>query len=344
MPELFPDLSQPAGWLPLAFMVIMGLSILAYVILDGYDLGVGILFPFASDDDKDRMIASIGPFWDANETWLVLGVGVLLVAFPPAHGIVLGELYLPVAAMLIGLILRGVAFDFRVKARADHKDAWNRAFFAGSLMTALAQGYMLGKVVTGFDDSGWNIVFSMLIGISLASGYVMLGSAWLIIKTTDSLQRKAIRWCMRSMSLLAIGIVAVSFATPFVSERIFDKWFGIQNILLLWPLPVMTTVLFLVAYRTLRRLPVRLDRENDYGDWVPFAVTVGIFMLAFHGLAYSLFPYIVLDRMTIWEAAAAPESLMVIFVGAMVVLPIIIAYSVFAYRVFSGKATTLEYY
>ncbi|MEO1201469.1 MAG: cytochrome d ubiquinol oxidase subunit II [Pseudomonadota bacterium] len=344
MPEIIPDLSQPAGWLPLAFMVVMGLSILAYVILDGFDLGVGMLFPFASDDDKDRMISSIGPFWDANETWLVLGIGILLVAFPSAHGLVLGELYLPVTAMLIGLILRGVAFDFRVKARADHKDAWNRTFFAGSLMTALAQGYMLGRVVTGFAEGAWNGLFASLIAVSLTSGYVLLGATWLIIKSTDGLQRLAVTWAIRSMLLLGIGVAAVSVATPLISERIFEKWFGLENVLMLWPIPAMTLVLFLVAYRSLKRLPVRLDQGNDYGDWVPFASTVGIFMLAFHGLAYSLFPYIVLDRMTIWDAASAPESLMIIFAGAMVVLPVIVAYSVFAYRIFGGKATKLEYY
>ena len=338
------NLAEPAGWLPLAFMAVMGLSILAYVILDGYDLGVGILLPLVGDEDKDRMIASIGPFWDANETWLVLGVGILLVAFPPAHGIVLGELYLPVAAMLFGLIMRGVAFDFRVKAQADHKEAWNRVFFCGSLLTALAQGYMLGRVVTGFADGGWNTLFALLIGVSLASGYMLLGATWLVIKTEANLQRRAIGWAKRSMALLAVGIASVSMATPLISERIFEKWFGLENLLMLWPIPAMTAVLFFVAYRSLKRLPVRLDQDNDYGDWVPFGTTVGIFMLAFHGLAYSMFPYIVLDRMTIWEAAAAPESLMIIFVGAMVVLPIIIAYSVFAYRVFGGKVTKLEYY
>ncbi len=344
MLDTLPNLAEPAGWLPLAFMVVMGLAILAYVILDGYDLGVGMLFPLAGDDDKDRMIASIGPFWDANETWLVLGVGILLVAFPAAHGLVLGELYLPVTAMLMGLILRGVAFDFRVKARADHQQAWNRAFFAGSLLTALAQGYMLGRLVTGFSDGAGNTLFAALIGVSLASGYVALGATWLIIKTSNGLQRAAVRWAVRSLLLLGVGVAAVSIATPLISERLFDKWFGLENVLMLWPIPAMTLVLFLVAYRSLKRLPHRLDRGNDYGDWVPFGATVGIFMLAFHGLAYSLFPYLVLDRLTIWEAAAAPESLMIVFVGAMIVLPVIVAYSVFAYRVFAGKATSLEYY
>jgi cytochrome d ubiquinol oxidase subunit II len=344
MPEQIPDLATSAGWLPLAFMAVMGLAILAYVILDGFDLGIGILLQLGDDGEKDTMIASIGPFWDANETWLVLGIGILLVAFPTAHGIVLGELYLPVTLMLIGLSLRGVAFDFRVKAAARYKQAWDRAFFGGSLLAALSQGFMLGRYVTGFTDDGWSYAFAVLIGLCLASGYMLLGSAWLIIKTEDVLQRRAIDWAKRSVFLLALGVAAVSLATPLVSRQIFEKWFGLENLIVLWPIPIITVAMFLVAYRSLVRLPVRLDQDNDYGDWVPFGSTVAIFVLAFHGLAYSLFPYVVMDRLTIWDAAAAPESLMVIFIGAIIVLPVIIGYSIFAYRIFSGKASELSYY
>ncbi len=343
MPEPFPDLTTPAGWLPLAFMLVMGLAILAYVILDGFDLGVGLLLQFGTDEQKDTMIASIGPFWDANETWLVLGVGILLVAFPYAHGIILGALYLPVALMLIGLTMRGVAFDFRVKAKAEHKAAWNMTFFVGSLIASLTQGYMLGRLVTGFVDNSFSFLFASLIALGMAAGYALLGATWLIIKTSDELQLRAVAWAKRSVVLLAIGIGAVSLATPIVSERVFDKWFSLENLIVLWPIPAMTLVTFFIAYRSLVRLPVRLQQGNQYGDWVPFASTVGIFMLAFHGLAYSLFPYLVMDEMTIWEAAAAPKSLMFIFVGAVIVLPVIVGYSIFAYRVFRGKATDLRY-
>ena len=236
------------------------------------------------------MIASIGPFWDANETWLVLGIGILLVAFPAAHGIVLGELYLPVALMLIGLSMRGVAFDFRVKAAAKYKEAWNRTFFAGSLLTSLSQGYMLGRYVTGFADTGWSYAFAGLIGLCLASGYMVLGSTWLIIKAERTLQRRAIAWARRSLFLLAIGVAAVSLATPLVSERIFEKWFGLQNMIVLWPIPAITMALFVIAYRSLLRLPFRQDQDNDYGERHPFGITDPIFLLAIHGLAYSLFP------------------------------------------------------
>ncbi len=344
MADLIPDLGAAAGWLPLVFMIVMGLAILAYVVLDGYDLGVGLLIALATDAEKDTMIASIGPFWDANETWLVLGVGILLVAFPYAHGMVLGALYLPVAVMLIGLTLRGVAFDFRVKAQAHHKVLWNRAFVAGSLLAALAQGYMLGRLVTGFDDDGWSRAFAALIAVCLASGYAMLGATWLVLKTDGGLQRRAIAWARRSVLLLALGVAAVSAATPLVSREIFEKWFGLQNLIVLWPIPVMTGVFFFIAYRALRRLPLRLDNDNNYGDWVPFATTIGIFGMAFHGLAYSLFPYIVLNRMTIWEAAAAPESLMFILVGTLLVLPVNVGYTIYAYRVFRGKTRELTYY
>ena len=177
------------------------------------------------------MIASIGPFWDANETWLVLGVGILLVAFPMAHGTILTALYLPVSVMLIGLTLRGVAFDFRVKAAAKHKRTWNRAFFAGSFMAAMAQGYMLGQVVLGFQSSMLAIVFSIAIGLGLVAGYMLLGGAWLTAKTSGELQRKAIRWARNSVVLTAIGVAAVSIATPLLSETIFNKWFSIENVL-----------------------------------------------------------------------------------------------------------------
>ncbi len=336
-------LQAPGGWLPLAFLAIMGFAMLAYVILDGYDLGVGTLLGAAADDDKDTMVASIGPFWDANETWLVLGVGILLVAFPPAHGLILGALYLPVALMLVGLTLRGVAFDFRTKVGAERKALWNRAFNAGSVLASLAQGYMLGRWVTGFRDDGWATLFSALIAVCLLGTYVLLGAAWLVMKTEGALQLAAVRWARVSLGLTAAGVVAISAATPLVSPAIFDRWFTLPYVVLLAPLPLATLLLFFIVERSLRRLPTRLALGNAYGDWVPFAGAVGIVMLAFYGLAYSLFPWLVVERMTIWQAASSTESLWIIFVGACVVLPVIMGYTVFSYLVFRGKATALQY-
>ena len=344
MLDLIPDLTQPAGWLPLVFALVMALAMLAYVILDGYDLGVGVLLRRADDEaQKDSMIASIGPFWDANETWLVLGVGVLLVAFPMAHGVILGSLYLPVALMLMALTLRGVAFDFRVKAHAQHKPLWDRAFYTGSLLAGWSQGFMLGGLITGFKADLWSQLFSALIGLCLVAAYCLLGAGWLIMKTEGVLQLKAVHWARASLWLTAAGVLAISLATPWVSQRIFEKWFSFPNLVMLLPIPLMTVVLFGIMARSLKRMPTRLAQNNEYGAAVPFACTVGVFLLAFYGLAYSLFPWLVVDRITLWQAASAPEALQVIFYGVVIVLPVIIGYTVFAYRVFWGKSTALRY-
>jgi cytochrome d ubiquinol oxidase subunit II len=344
MSEFGIDLMRPAGWLPLVFALVMALAMLAYVILDGYDLGVGALLDSADTrDHKDTMIASIGPFWDANETWLVLGVGVLLVGFPMAHGVILGALYLPVALMLVALSLRGVAFDFRVKAKAQLRPLWDKTFYFGSLLASWAQGFMLGQLITGFKQDAAGYWFSALIGFCLVFAYRLLGAGWLIMKTEGALQLRAVAWAKGSLWLTAAGVLAISIATPWVSARIFDKWFSFPNLLMLLPIPAMTLALFVVIHRSLSRLPTRFAQGNQYGAGVPFASTVGVFLLSFYGLAYSLFPWLVMDKINIWQAASSPEALMVIFYGVLVVLPVIIGYTVFAYRVFWGKSTQLQY-
>ena len=326
-------------YLPLIFAGIMGLSILVYVILDGFDLGVGILFAVAPTKHRDRMIASIGPFWDANETWLVLAIGVLLVAFPIAHGVILSALYLPVAIMLIGLIARGVAFEFRAKARAQEKWLWNRIFFGGSLVTALAQGYMLGAYVLGLQNTWASFSFGILVAFCLAASYAAIGAAWLIYKCESELQRLAVGWLQKSLVVTVVGMFAISLATPFASPRIFEKWFSVPEIIALLPLPLTTGTLFLFLFWQLRHMP---DPEDRY-SLVPFVAMTGIMLLGFAGLAYSFYPYVVPDQITIYDAASAPESLLIILIGTLFVLPVIAGYSIFAYRVFGGKATELRY-
>jgi len=326
-------------WLPVVFAGLMALAMLIYVVLDGYDLGVGVLLAGADDTEKDMMIASIGPFWDANETWLVLGVGILLVAFPMAHGVILSSLYLPIAAMLVGLTLRGVAFDFRVKARDPHKPLWNRAFFGGSLLASLAQGFMLGHYITGFEQSAGAYAFAVLIGVSVVAGYSLLGATWLIMKSEHALQQKAVAWARRALWLTALGIAAVSVVTPLISTRVFDKWFAFPQFLLLSQIPAISIALILGCHYWLKRLAKRIDT----GEWIPFALAVSIFMLAFAGLAYSLFPYLIIDEVTIWDAASATGSLQFVLWGVIFTLPAILAYTVFAYRVFWGKTRELSY-
>lgn len=337
MLTLFGD---PAVWLPLTFAGLMGFSILVYVVLDGFDLGVGLLSPLASVEHRDRMIASIGPFWDANETWLVLAIGLLLVAFPQAHGMILSGLYLPVAFMLIGLILRGVAFEFRVKAPTSHKPAWDWAFFAGSLMTSLSQGFMLGMYITGLEWTLPAVVFSALTALFLTVGYSFIGATWLIYKTEGLLQLKTVEWARGGIWGLMGGVAAISIASPLASPRIFERWFNFPEILFLAPLPLTFALIVGLVIILLRRLPT----ADDAFSILPFLATVILFTLAFAGLAYSFYPYVVPDRLTIYEAAAAPESLIIILVGAVFVIPVIIAYSTLAYTVFRGKAKPLTYY
>ena len=341
------------AYLPELFLAIMGFAMLAYVVLDGFDLGVGILLRGADEFEKDTMIASIGPFWDANETWLVLGIGILLTVFPRAHGEILGALYMPVALMLIGLTLRGVAFDFRAKVKAERKALWDKLFYLGSLLASLAQGFMLGMHIVGYHYTLANVAFAGFIACALASGYVLLGACWLIMKTHGELQHKARAWAAHALGLTGLGVAAVSVVTPMVSTRIFERWFGLREISLLAPIPVLTLLLFgLCAWRLERLKIVKLaDQPTQnaklnpawHRAWQPFACAVGIFCLAFLGLAYSLFPYLVVDQITIWQAATSTDAMRLIALGALISMPATLAYTVFSYRVFWGKAQPLSY-
>ncbi len=332
------DMMSFDAMLPVIFMGLMGFSMLVYVISDGYDLGVGMLMHRATDAEKDVMVASIGPFWDANETWLVLGVGILLVAFPRAHGLVLGELYLPVALMLIGLTLRGVAFDFRVKAKDTHKKTWDRLFFAGSALASVAQGWMLGRYVSGFG-TGWNYpLFAAAIAVALPMAYVLMGASWLIMKTEGELQERAVQWARIAWAPMVGGLVLISMATPWVSATVRQRWFSLPEIIALAAIPLMCGA-SLLALRAL------LGTRHVRGpvSWLPFVLLIAVFVLGFLGLAYSIYPYVVLDQLTIWQAASSPEALKVLLIGTCISVPAIAGYTVFSYRVFRGKTGELKY-
>jgi cytochrome d ubiquinol oxidase subunit II len=329
-------------FLPVLFWLLMGVSMLAYVALDGYDLGVGMLLPLARQDrHRDQMVASIGPFWDANETWLVLGVGILLIAFPKAHGVILGALYVPVALMLLGLILRGVAFDFRVKAQAHHKPIWNRAFFAGSLLASLSQGWMLGRYVTGLSESPPAYAFAAWVMLALPMAYVLLGGCWLILKTEGELQQRAVQWAKAAWPGLVLSLVLVSIATPIVSPTVRERWFTMPNLLALLPIPLMTSMA-LVALRGLLNSH-RIAGPQGKLCWVPMVLALSVLALGAFGMAYSLYPYVLLDQLTVWQVASAPSSLKIILVGTAISLPAIAGYTVFVYRVFGGKTSELSY-
>lgn len=217
--------------LPLIFIGLMGVSLLVYVVSDGYDLGVGMLMHRATPEERDTMVASIGPFWDANETWLVLGVGLLLVAFPEAHGLVLSELYLPTALMLVGLILRGAAFDFRVKAKTNRKATWDRLFITGSMLASVCQWWMLGRYISGFGE-GWNYpLFAGAIAVALPMAYALLGATWLVMKTDGNLQAKAVEWSKIAWPPMVLGLILISMATPWISETVRVRWFTLPAII-----------------------------------------------------------------------------------------------------------------
>ncbi|WP_370979482.1 cytochrome d ubiquinol oxidase subunit II [Agaribacterium sp. ZY112] len=328
--------------LPIIFVGLMGLAILVYAILDGYDLGTGILLPLGEGHEKerDRMIASIGPFWDANETWLVLAVGLLLIAFPEAHSQVLHHFYLPVTVMLIALIMRGVAFDFRAKAAVAHQALWDKCFKFGSLVTALSQGYMLGLYIVGFNYDLKSILFAVLSALGVCAAYCYIGASWLVYKTEGELQIRAKGWALFAGRLSFLGVVLVSLTNPLVNSAVFDRWFDLPQVLYMAPVPLVCLALFYFNERQLFGQQVLQDRYC----YRPLLVCAAIFLLCFSGIGYSFFPYIVPGELTIWQAASAPESLRFILYGALVVVPCILAYTIYAYWVFRGKASDLHYY
>ena len=251
----------------------------------------------------------------------------------------LGALYLPVVAMLVGLMLRGVAFELRVKAQGWHRELWNWLFWAGSFAASFFQGVMLGRYITGFEAGFGYWVFALVVGASLCGGYVLLGATWLILKTDGDLKKKAVAWARWGLLWVALGVALVSLATPLVSATVREKWFDFPRTLWVMILPAAT----LAAGFWLWRCTVALRRGDKGGDAKPFLAAVSIFALAFLGLAYSIFPYVVIDRLTIWEAAAHPSALKALAIGAGVVLPFIVGYTILSYRIFRGKANAKLY-
>ncbi|MCD9461354.1 cytochrome d ubiquinol oxidase subunit II, partial [Marinibactrum halimedae] len=302
----------------------------------------GILLPLGPEHKKDRdtMIASIGPFWDANETWLVLAVGLLLIAFPSAHSLVLKELYLPATIMLLGLILRGVSFDFRAKAKSHYRHHWHSAFKMGSLITALAQGYMLGQYVMGFEQSWQAEGFAVLSALGVTAAYSFIGGAWLILKCEGELQYRATQWTRLAGAIAAVGIALVSVVNVSISPTVYQKWLGFPQGLLLIPMPILCAGLFFVVDQYLRHAP----HKEDFGCWIPFTAAITIFFICFQGLAYSFYPYVIPGTLTVWEAASATESLRFILVGALIAVPAIMGYTAFSYWVFRDKTSELKYY
>ncbi len=329
-------------YLPVIWAGLIGTAVAMYVVLDGFDLGLGVLFPFAEGEkERDQMMNTVAPFWDGNETWLVLGGGGLWVAFPKAYAVIMPAFYLPVIVMLLALVFRGVAFEFRWVAGS--KWWWNLAFSGGSIVAAFAQGVILGGLVQGVAIADgqfaggpldWATPFALLTGLGVVCGYALLGATWLIMKTDGRVQAHA-RRVAPGLLLAVLGFMAmVSLWTPFAVSDIAARWFSTPNILFLWPVPLLTAGLAFLVWRAL----------HSHRDMLPFVGSIGLFLLGYAGLAISWFPYLVPPSLTVWDTAAAPSSQMFMLVGTVFLLPIVLAYTAFVYWIFRGKVREGEGY
>jgi cytochrome d ubiquinol oxidase subunit II len=330
-------------WLPLFCAAVVALAVALYVVLDGFDLGIGILFPFhPREADRDQMMNSIAPFWDGNETWLVLGGTGLFVVFPMAYAVIAPALYVPLIAMLLALVFRGVAFEFRWVAKPAHR-AWDAAFAAGSVVATFAQGVMLGAILKGIRTThghfaggafDWLSPFSLMCGLGLLTGYALLGACWLAMKTDGDVERHAHQRARPLLLGLVAFIVIVSVWTPLEFSRVAARWFSWPNVLYLSPVPALTAWLAVRCWRGIG--------ANRGG--VAFSSAVGLFVIAFIGLAISMFPYLIPPTITLWQAAAAPESQLFMLTGMLLLLPFILGYTVFVYHTFRGRVRAGEGY
>ncbi|MBI1391409.1 MAG: cytochrome d ubiquinol oxidase subunit II [Alphaproteobacteria bacterium] len=336
--------------LPLIWAVLIAVAVMLYVLLDGMDLGVGMLSAFAaSDEERNMMNATIEPVWDGNETWLILGGGGLFAAFPLAYAVIMPAVYLPLLLMLAALIFRGVAFEFRHKAvRKPTRLFWNGAFYGGSFAAAFAQGVILGAFITGIETDGrafaggefdWLSPFSLLTGVSVAIGYVLLGACWLVLKTEGETQAKAKRFGARALVGVSLCFALVSIATLFIDPRVTERWGVSMNhiepgkLLLLAPIPFVG---LLAAVQLLRDL-TGFAMRRAAPDWRPYVLAATVFLSGYLGLAVSLFPWLVPFQFTIWDAAARDNALGLMLAGAAVMLPAILAYTAYVYSLFWGK-------
>ncbi|MGX5668936.1 cytochrome d ubiquinol oxidase subunit II [Rhizobium daejeonense] len=331
--------------LPLIWAAIIAFGVMMYVIMDGFDLGIGILFPFVPDrHERDAMVNTVAPVWDGNETWLVLGGAAMFAAFPLAYGFLLSALYLPLMFMLAGLIWRGVSFEFRFKASDRHKPFWDKAFAWGSYIATFSQGVALGAFINGFKLDGTTFTgtaldcftpFSIFTGFSLMIAYALLGSTWLIMKTSDGLQRR-MRDLAQTISIaLLVVILIVSIWTPIMHPQVAARWLTFPNFLFFSPVP------FLVLGVTWLHLRVLRNREIHAA---PFLLALAMIFLGYTGLAISMWPYIIPPSITIWEAASAPQSMGFTLVGTLLIIPVILVYTAWSYHVFRGKQAVGEGY
>jgi cytochrome d ubiquinol oxidase subunit II len=331
--------------LPLIWAIIILFGVMMYVVMDGFDLGIGILFMAVKEEEnRDAMMTSVAPVWDGNETWLVLGGAGLLVAFPVAYAVILSALYLPLIFMLIGLIFRGVAFEFRFKASPERRHFWDKSFIGGSLVAAFFQGVTLGSFVEGIpvkneifagDSLAWLTPFPLFVGAGLVVAYALLGSTWLVMKTGGLLHERMRRASVRLALALVAVIAVISVWTPLAQPLIRERWFTMPNILWFAPVPLLVLAVSFALRWSLRR---------GGPDALPFVLTLALIFLGYTGLGISVWPHVIPPTTTIWDAAGPPQSLGFALVGALFIIPLILMYTAWSYYVFRGKVKLGEGY
>jgi len=331
--------------LSVIWFVIIVFATLMYIVMDGFDLGIGILFPFVRGiDERDVMVNSVAPVWDGNETWLVLGGAALFGAFPLAYAVIIDALTIPLTLMLIGLIFRGVAFEFRFNATPSHRPFWDRAFLGGSILATFCQGVVVGAVLNGFPVHNrafaggafdWLTPFTLFCGVGLVVAYALLGATWLVMKSESPLQG-TMRRVSQGLTLTMLAVIAViSLWTPLAHPAIADRWFSLPNLWYLLPVPGLTLIVAFGLWRTL---------GNTAFHAAPFLLTLGLIFLGFSGLGVSIWPNLIPPDISLWQAAAPPQSQGFMLVGALIIIPIILVYTFWSYYVFRGKVQTGEGY
>jgi cytochrome d ubiquinol oxidase subunit II len=330
-------------YLPLIWALVIGFAVAMYVVLDGFDLGIGILFPFAKNErSRDQMMNTVAPFWDGNETWLVLGGVGLFVAFPAAYAILMPAFYLPVTLMLLGLVLRGVSFEFRWIAKTS-RFLWNIAFALGSTVAAFMQGVIVGGMVTGVKTQAmqfaggsfdWLTPFALMCGLAMVAGYALLGATWLIMKTEGEVAQRARSQAMLALYAVLFFMAIVSLWTPLEHPRIAERWFTLPNFLFFWPVPVVTAILSFLCWHWLR----------NNNQFMPFWCSIALFFMGYSGLVISNFPYLVPPSLDVWQTAGVPASQLFALMGTLFMFPILVGYTIFIYWIFRGKIREGEGY
>ena len=329
------DLFQPAFWMPLLMMGMLSVLILGGAVFDGFDIGVGVLLRMAPDSERPGMMVALSPWRDANEFWLLLAVGLLMAAFPLAWGALLSHLFLPVMITVLGVMLRSVSFEFRIRASAEQRPVWINRFWFGSVLTAMGHGMLLANIVTGYQQDTPSIWFSVFIGICAVAAYALLGASWLVMRMQGAIHTLAIGWAHHAIRWAAAGMVAVSVALGLANPAIFYKWSNTTSLMLAAPVWFVMLGCFVGIDMVLTRLPQPKYRTLS---WMPFGLCLILFACMLGGLAYSMFPYFILDNMTLWDAAASENSLTLVLAASVVATPVMVIFNLMSYRSLFGRA------